>query len=95
MALKGCTRSRMKEIIKQIVLRKYHLSDSFTGMHTLCNQRDVQYLLLLSLLFLFVVCHCVKVVALPYMKHLKKELKSQCCVREERDQRGNDIEDKH
>ena len=25
----------------------------------------------------------------------KKELKSQCCVREEWDQRGNDIEDKH
>ena len=56
---------------------------AFVIMHVLCNQHDVQYLLLLSLLFLFVVCRCVKVVALPYMKHLKKELKSQCCVREE------------
>ena len=31
-------------------------------------KRDVQYLLLSLLLFLFVVCRGVKVVALPYMK---------------------------
>ena len=53
---------------------------SYIIMHILCNQRDVQYLLLLSLLFLVVVCRGGNVVTLPYMK---KELKSQCCVREE------------
>ena len=37
-------------------------------------KRDVQYLLLSSLLFLFVVCRGVKFVALPYMKRVKESM---------------------